>query len=126
MKPIRSLGIATAFVFLAGCSSVRLPFFDKAPAAAPAVAQPAAPAARNPAQLTLNDGDEAIPIHTVAFRSGTSSATVERLAKRFGCTGTQGAGLITEKGPLEVYRMKCENGTTFMAQCELRQCRPMR
>jgi hypothetical protein len=72
------------------------------------------------------DGDEKLVIQTVEFRPGISSSSVERLAKRFGCEGSKGAGLITEKGPVEVYRVRCDNGTTFMAQCELRQCRPMR
>jgi hypothetical protein len=76
--------------------------------------------------IKFNDGEGDVTLQTVDFRPGTSSATVERLAKRFGCTGSTGAGLITDKGPIEVYRMKCDNGTTFMAQCELRQCRPMR
>jgi hypothetical protein len=67
-----------------------------------------------------------VEVQKVEFHSGVSSATVERLGRRFGCTGTSGAGLVTDKGPVEVYRMKCDNGTTFMAQCELRQCRPMR
>jgi hypothetical protein len=67
-----------------------------------------------------------VVIQKIEFRSGVSSAAVEHLAKRFGCTGGAGAGLITEKGPVEVYRMRCDDGTTFMARCELRQCRPMR
>lgn len=75
---------------------------------------------------SASEGDEEVVIQTVEFRPGVSSATVERLAKRFGCEGDKGAGLLTDKGPVEVYRMRCNNGTTFMAQCELRQCRPMR
>ena len=126
MKYIRSLGIVTAFVFLAGCSTVRLPFFDSTtvPAATDTASKSASPLL--PGQMRISDGDGEVLVQTVDFRSGTSSATVERLAKRFGCTGTQGAGLVAEKGPVEVYRMRCENGTTFMARCELRQCRPMR
>lgn len=72
--------------------------------------------------------DEAGPVtvQKVEFKSGVSSATVERLAKEHGCIGSGGAGLMTEKGPVEVYRMQCENGKPFLARCELRQCRPMR
>jgi hypothetical protein len=64
-------------------------------------------------------------IERVPFRLGVSSATVERLARRQACTGGQGAGLVTEPGPVEVYRMQCDGGKVFMARCELRQCRQM-
>lgn len=77
-------------------------------------------------RLTIQDEAGMVEVQKVPFRSGVSSATVERMAKQVGCTGSTGAGLLTEKGPVEVYRMQCDNGTTFMAQCELRQCRPMR
>lgn len=76
--------------------------------------------------IRIQDDAGSVMLQKVAFRPGVSSVSVERLAKRANCTGGAGAGLITEKGPVEVYRMQCENGTTFMAQCELRQCRPMR
>jgi hypothetical protein len=65
------------------------------------------------------------PIERVPFRAGVSSATVERLARQNACSGGAGAGLVTEPGPVEVYRMQCENGKVFMARCELRQCRQM-
>lgn len=76
--------------------------------------------------ISIQDDAGSAVVQKVEFRSGVSSASVERLAKRFGCTGRAGAGLVTEKGPVEVYRLQCDNGTTFMAQCELRQCRSMR
>jgi hypothetical protein len=132
MKNIRRLGLAVSVCVLAGCSSTGYKLPDWVPsfaAAEPAPAPAAQQKTRNtpaPGEITFNDGNEDVTIQIVDFRSGISSATVERLAKRFGCTGTTGAGLITEKGPVEVYRMKCDNGTTFLAQCELRQCRPMR
>jgi translation initiation factor IF-1 len=47
------------------------------------------------------------------------------LARQQACTGGQGAALVTEPGPVEVYRMQCDNGKVFMARCEMRQCRPM-
>lgn len=65
------------------------------------------------------------PIERVPFVPGRSSATVERMAKLKGCTGGLGAGLVTAPGPVEVYRMRCENGRTYMARCELRQCKAM-
>lgn len=132
MKSIRALGMVVVLFSLAGCSATGFKSFDWLPAAfKPQPAAEPEPAAKKrtasaPGELTVDDGNGEVVIQTVDFRPGTSSATVERLAKRFGCTGSTGAGLITEKGPVEVYRMKCDNGTTFMAQCELRQCRPMR
>lgn len=65
-------------------------------------------------------------VQTVEFRQGVSSVTVEKLAKKYGCAGGKGAGLITSQGPVEVYRMACDNGKAFMARCELRQCSAMR
>lgn len=62
----------------------------------------------------------------IEFRAGVSSTTVERLGKDLGCEGSQGAGLITDKGPVEIYRMQCKGGKTFLARCELRQCKPLR
>ncbi|MFL6673438.1 MAG: hypothetical protein ACJ8LG_09120 [Massilia sp.] len=73
---------------------------------------------------TLVDANGA-PIERVPFRAGVSSATVEKLAKQQACNGGPGAGLVTEPGPVEVYRMQCDNGKVFMARCELRQCKPM-
>lgn len=66
------------------------------------------------------DGIERVP-----FRSGVSSVTVERMAAASGCTGGQGAGLVTAPGPVEVYRMVCENRQVYMARCEFRQCKQM-
>ena len=64
-------------------------------------------------------------LETIPFQAGVSSVTVENLAKKVGCRGGQGAGLITEKGPVEIYRMLCDNGTAFLARCEFRQCKQM-
>jgi hypothetical protein len=61
----------------------------------------------------------------VPFRPGVSSATVEKLAKRQGCAGGWGAGLVSEPGPVEIYRMTCESGKVYMAKCELKQCKAM-
>ena len=64
-------------------------------------------------------------IQMVEHRGGVSSVTVEKIAKNYGCTGDKGAGLITPQGPVEVYRMACDNGKAFLAKCELRQCSAM-
>jgi len=78
-------------------------------------------AAPVPAASALVD-QNGTPIQRVPFKLGVSSATVERMAKQQGCMGEEGAGLVTEPGPVEVYRMRCESGKVFMARCELRQC----
>ncbi|WP_394778887.1 DUF2846 domain-containing protein [Undibacterium sp.] len=65
-------------------------------------------------------------IEKVPFRTGISSATVEKLAKQNSCTGEHGAGLLTEPGPIEIYRVSCDQGNAFKARCELRQCKAMR
>lgn len=73
----------------------------------------------------IQDAAGSVLVQKVEFRPGVSSVSVERLARRAGCTSGTGAGLITEKGPVEVYRVQCDNGKTFHARCELRQCQPM-
>ncbi|MDN4035824.1 hypothetical protein [Massilia sp. YIM B02443] len=93
-------------VLLGGCSVFRSPM---EPAVAPAV-QPS---------------PDVAAIQRVPFRVGTSSTTVEKLAREQACTSAQGAGLMTEPGPVEVYRVRCDNGKVFTARCELRQCRSM-
>jgi hypothetical protein len=103
---------ALAFVLaLTACSTLPQATVRHAP---PVVATP-----------STND-DRPLEIQRPAFRTGVSSVSVERLARERGCTGGKGASLLTDEGPVEVYRMMCENGTVFLAKCELRQCRPMR
>ncbi|MFZ6648560.1 DUF2846 domain-containing protein [Undibacterium sp. TJN25] len=86
---------------------------------------------RLPADMALPDqnavaAEEQSEIEKVPFRAGISSATVEKLAKQNSCTGEHGAGLLTAPGPIEVYRVSCDQGNAFMARCELRQCKAMR
>jgi hypothetical protein len=116
-------------VAIAGCSSISPGSREQS--GTQAIVQPQAPvnaaaSKRNADLIVANDGAGTVVIRKVEFRPGVSSATVERLGKQAGCSGGAGAGLITEKGPVEVYRMQCENGTSFLAKCELRQCKPMR
>ena len=66
---------------------------------------------------------DGVEIEKVPFRQGVSSATVERLARDAGCDGGPGAGLVSQPGPVEIYRMVCGNGRVYLARCELRQCR---
>ena len=116
MKHALALVAVSTAVLLSGCSLL----WSEIPAApvAPVVfAKPAAPALTDPGGA---------PIERVPFRTGVSSATVEKRAKAQGCRGGQGAGLMTAEGPVEVYRMRCEDGAmrgrVFTAKCELRQC----
>ncbi|WP_020652792.1 hypothetical protein [Massilia niastensis] len=100
--------LVLAAVLLGGCSMLN-GRMEPAPVAAvqPVAVQPGA------------------QIERVPFQVGVSSATVEKLAAEQACTGGKGAGLMTEPGPVEVYRMQCDNGKVFLARCELRQCRKM-
>ena len=75
--------------------------------------------------VAASPGSTETPIQAIPFVTGVSSVTVENLAKAQSCRGGQGAGLVTPAGPVEVYRMRCDNGRVFMARCELRQCRQM-
>jgi len=117
MKPLFAVvvGALAGSMLLGGCSAFHggMPG-EPAPVAPVAPVSPVAPAE-----------PVAGPVETIPFRTGISSATVEKLGRQQACTGGQGAGLITEPGPVEVYRMRCDNGKVFMARCELRQCRPM-
>lgn len=125
MKPTSLALLLSCSLLLNACSW--LPSKGRADAAAAAAAQ----AARKPApRTTAADGTPivvsgGVEIEKVEFRPGVSSATVENLAKQRGCTGGLGAGLMSEPGPVEVYRMACENGKVFLAKCELRQCKAL-
>lgn len=72
----------------------------------------------------LVDANGAV-IEEVPFVAGVSSVTVEKLAAAQSCKGGEGAALMTPPGPVEVYRMRCDNGRVFMARCEMRQCKPL-
>lgn len=117
MKPLFAVvvGLLAGSMLLGGCAGWQGRTGPQAPDA-PELAP--TPAAGGP-------GDAGVPIEKIPFRLGVSSATVEKLARQQACSGGQGAGLITQPGPVEVYRMQCDNGKVFMARCELRQCKPM-
>lgn len=130
MKRLPLIAVLSASVFMTACSLFPAKATSSTEAVVEAQAMATSKKPRNgdaPADnVTVQDESGSVVVQKVAFRPGVSSATVERLAKRYGCDGRTGAGLITERGPVEVYRMQCENGKNFIAQCELRQCRPMR
>jgi hypothetical protein len=111
MKRMLAVVTVTAMV-LAGCSMFKT---KMAP-------EPVAMAKPLPAGLVDANG---APIQAIPFVTGVSSVTVENMAKAQSCRGGQGAGLVTPAGPVEVYRMRCDNGRVFMARCELRQCKQM-
>ncbi len=121
--------VATA-ISTSGCASRRAKSGDAnvAKVAPPAGAIVNTYAVSTPPANSKNTNAALLPEHIekVPFQVSTSSVTVERLAQAAGCTGGKGAGLVTEKGPVEVYRMQCDNGKVFLAKCELRQCAPLR
>lgn len=104
---------------LSACSYV--PFLNQKAEVAQAPVKRKPAQAEQPGRVMVNG----VEVQKVEFRPGVSSATVERLAYAQQCRGGQGAGLLTEPGPVEVYRMACDNGKVFLARCELRQCKPM-
>jgi hypothetical protein len=121
----RMVLIAAAAAFIAaGCGTVAPE--RAAVSAGGQEARDAPSPRRNDGRIIVSDEAGKVEVQKVESRPGVSSSTVERLARKAGCTGTEGAGLVTEKGPVEIYRMQCDNGKTFMARCELRQCKPMR
>jgi hypothetical protein len=127
MMRLIPIAVLTMSTLLAGCSSMSGLFGDEAASSSASAAPVSRQASRTAANVVqVQDEAGSVAVQKVGYRAGVSSAAVERLARKFGCEGNNGAGLVTEKGPVEVYRMRCENGTSFLAQCELRQCRPMR
>ena len=104
-----------AMAVLSGCAAVRSLRGEQ-------VGKRPLPVLSAPASEQAGDADG---VERVPFRIGVSSATVENLAKLSNCRGSQGAGLMTPPGPVEVYRLICDDGSVFMAKCELRQCKRM-
>jgi hypothetical protein len=131
MKRLPMLVVLTASALMAACSIVPKSMGGSASyfEAETQIAAPIARTTRNPDvpadRVVIQDEKGSALVQKVEFRPGISSASVEHLAKSFGCSGRAGAALVTDKGPVEVYRLQCDNGTSFLARCELRQCRPM-
>ncbi|HJV01557.1 MAG TPA: hypothetical protein VJ752_13510 [Burkholderiaceae bacterium] len=128
MKPSFAVLLSCSLLsslLLGGCSWLPSRARDEAAAAAQAQAE------RQPAPRTVAaDGTplvrfDGVEIEKVPFQAGVSSVTVERMARQHDCVGGLGAGLVSAPGPVEIYRMACDNGKVFMARCELRQCKPM-
>ncbi|HZW12367.1 MAG TPA: hypothetical protein VFF81_04145 [Noviherbaspirillum sp.] len=130
MKRLPSILMLVPALFITACTSLSqdaksASAADKNRDASTYVSKNARRSALLADRVKVHDSAGTVEVQKVEFRPGVSSVSVERLARRHACNGA-GAGLITEKGPVEVYRMQCDNGTTFLARCELRQCRPMR
>jgi hypothetical protein len=122
----RVLLLSVSVLVLAGCASLSTlnwRVWDRPPAQVTAVKPKTSILGPDGQPIQMVDG---VPIERVEFRSGVSSATVERLAKEANCTGGIGAGLVSEPGPVEMYRMVCGNGQVFLARCEMRQCAPVK
>lgn len=112
---IQSIMSVALFLSVAGCAALPGLFGGERPAAAAEpIAAAAAPAAAGP------------QIQTIPFQAGVSSMTVEKLALKYGCIAAKGAARITDKGPVEVYRMACDDERVLLVKCELRQCKAMR
>jgi len=110
---IQSIMSVALILSVAGCAALPGMFAGDRPAAAAPLAA-AASASAEP------------PIQTIPFQAGISSMTVEKLALQYGCSAKKGAARITEKGPVEVYRIACDDERTLLVKCELRQCKAMR
>ncbi|HEU4845602.1 MAG TPA: hypothetical protein VFT05_15150 [Burkholderiaceae bacterium] len=123
MKPSLAV-LLSCSLLLNACSWLPSRARDEQAAAAQAAARQPAPrtVAADGTPLVRVDGVE---IEKVPFQAGVSSATVERMAHQRDCVGGLGAGLVSAPGPVEIYRMACDNGKVFKARCELRQCRAM-
>lgn len=83
---------------------------------------PATPLPTTPMHSPINNTPSKINIEKIPFEIGVSSNSVERLAKQNNCPSSKGAGLIYKKGPVEVYRVTCDDGRELKARCELRLC----
>lgn len=119
---MKRLFVVMCALGLSACASrTPMPVWNQQAAVTPMTS--AAPGAARQTGMDANG----IEIERVPFRAGVSSTTVEKMAHEQGCTGTesQGAGLMTPQGPVEIYRMICDSNKVFMARCEFRQCRPM-
>ena len=123
---LSKLALISLALGLVGCSSLGRMGSSSADPALQAQAEKAAAVGGVGA-----DGDAALKMEANQGREsgglklGVSSGTVEKMAKQQGCESQLGAVLITESGSIEKYRVNCEDGSTFMARCELRQCAPL-
>lgn len=121
---MKRLFVLMCAVGLSACASrTPMPVWNQPVETAAVAPAPAEPVVQHQAGVDAQGGE----VERIPFRAGVSSTTVEKMAAAEGCAGngSQGAGLMTPQGPIEVYRMICDSNRVFMARCEFRQCRPM-
>lgn len=108
-------------VLLTACASAK-----KGPQTTPTANTISANAPHSKANAEISNSNTtasgSLKIEKVPFALGVSSVTVERIAKQNSCPSKLGAGLLYKKGPVEVYRVECEDGREIKARCEMRQC----
>jgi hypothetical protein len=77
-----------------------------------------------PGQSVASDGagSKSVREKTADQKMGKHSYAVEKMAGAAGCNGGSGAYLTTESGPIEDYRIDCEDGATYLARCEYGTC----
>ncbi len=90
--------------------------------ATPVKSQAVSTTAMDTTAASSNATNSDVKIEKVPFELGVSSITVERMAKQNSCQSQKGAGLLYKKGPVEMYRIACEDGRELKVRCELRQC----
>ena len=96
-------------------SPMPAPVPEPAPSPAPMPDPTPAPAVQQDQNAAQND--------EVPFHLGTSSNSVEELARREKqCETVHGAALVSSDGPIEYYREQCRDGRVFRAKCQFRQC----
>jgi len=101
---IRFVCIAAITALISGCSTSPVASYS--------------PLANGPiANGASSSNSEKAPINL-----GTSSITLEKLARHQGCEPVLGAALISQNGPTETYEIKCTSGQILGAHCEYRQC----
>ncbi len=82
-----------------------------------------APAAEPPPASNATPDPQAESDRPAPMRLGTSSNSVEELARRAKqCDAVHGAALVSTDGPIEYYREQCRDGRVFRAKCEFHQC----
>lgn len=117
--PVKRSEVATKTVEK---ETVRQPAPDLVVVAKPSASMPATTSNASLPSPAPVASSSSTKIERVPFELGVSSVTVERIAKQNSCQSTKGAGLLYKKGPIEVYRVQCEDGREIKARCEMRQC----
>ncbi len=108
MITLKRIAITTFVIAITGCSIWKPKEAPKPP--------PAKPSAETQAAADEKARRKA------EFHLGRSSYVVTLMAKQVGCINDVGSAMTSPAGPIETYKMYCDNGQVFQAKCELRQC----